>query len=303
MFTIAGGGFGIYGYLPAIVKLEGEIILPERYRLTVDSRPELHSYRDAILWCESFEAAVSMADSVVLAVTPTSQTQITPSLLKQKHINRLILEKPLSTDPEKARDLLASLQLSQVNYRVGYTFLHTPWFNLIKSNQLQHYSSISIHWRFRANHFKTTSSTWKKLHSQGGGPLRFYGIHLISVLSFLGFTQAVASTLRGATPDEPEEWEAVFQNRNGTQCDICLHTNTAENSFAITGQTESHNRETIFSSASPFNQTNQLSNEDNRICTLEQILRSFQMEQAAFSDLYLSSVQLWSLVEAKTFWP
>jgi len=44
--------------------------------------------------------------------------------------------------------------------------------------------------QLKADHFKNNKDNWKRDHKQGGGPLRFYGIHLIAVLAELGYTSS-----------------------------------------------------------------------------------------------------------------
>jgi hypothetical protein len=45
MYTIVGGGFGLYGYFPAIVQQTGmKVLLNEKYRKTITSRPELNRF-------------------------------------------------------------------------------------------------------------------------------------------------------------------------------------------------------------------------------------------------------------------
>ena len=45
MYSIIGSGFGLYGYLPAIIKLHKKgVVLPEKYKEKILLRPELKEF-------------------------------------------------------------------------------------------------------------------------------------------------------------------------------------------------------------------------------------------------------------------
>ena len=51
MFAILGSGFGLYGYLPALVEgCEQPVVLPERYRARFDERSELARFAINVQW-------------------------------------------------------------------------------------------------------------------------------------------------------------------------------------------------------------------------------------------------------------
>ena len=48
MFAIRGSGFGLYGYLPALVGCGRRVVLPERYRARFAERPELAPFANEV---------------------------------------------------------------------------------------------------------------------------------------------------------------------------------------------------------------------------------------------------------------
>jgi len=102
-FAIIGSGFGLYGYLPALVDACAQrIVLPERYRLRLDERPELASFADDVQWQAMEDGALDHATGVVLASRPTDQVQWISQCLARSGIERLLLEKPLANSPARA---------------------------------------------------------------------------------------------------------------------------------------------------------------------------------------------------------
>ena len=47
-FTILGSGFGLYGYLPALLDLGHMVTLPTRYQAVVAGRPELSRFMSRV---------------------------------------------------------------------------------------------------------------------------------------------------------------------------------------------------------------------------------------------------------------
>ncbi len=127
MFAILGSGFGIYGYLPALVGCAQRIVLPVRYRARFCDRPELVRFTPDVDWAENENTALSCADGVVLALRPINQSEWVPRCLAHSNINRLLLEKPLAHTPEVAAVLFDDLLRSKKTFRIGYTFRFTVW--------------------------------------------------------------------------------------------------------------------------------------------------------------------------------
>ena len=114
MIAILGSGFGLYGYLPALIDGCAErVVLPERYRTRFCERPELARFTSNVQWRHNETKVLDCASGVVLALQPNNQSEWIPQCLARTNIERLLLEKPLAQSPKIAIDLFNEL------YRMG----------------------------------------------------------------------------------------------------------------------------------------------------------------------------------------
>ena len=180
---IFGGGFGLYGYLPAAVNLGLEVHTLERYKHTIESRPELRSSLPRIIWHRNESEVLSQVDSVVIARIPALQEEFLAKLTP--NIRMLFLEKPLTESVKTHRRTINYLNSSSVTYQVNYLFLYTDWIEVLKKRSLEESNlEISINWSIRP-----PAATWKKESSLGGGLFSYYAIHFLSILYSLDIDQ------------------------------------------------------------------------------------------------------------------
>ena len=107
--AILGSGFGLYGYLPAIIEAGSDrIVLPKRYRAKFSTRPELSRFADAIEWVLDENAALERADWVIAALSPELQMRWLSHCRQLPNVERLVLEKPLAPTPGAAASLFAT---------------------------------------------------------------------------------------------------------------------------------------------------------------------------------------------------
>ncbi len=103
MYTIIGSGFGLYGYLPAIIKgLQGEVVLPERYLPKIRVRPELKDLEECILWVKNKELALQKATKLIVAVPPSIQSEVVRNSIESSKIKTVYIEKPVAPTPKDA---------------------------------------------------------------------------------------------------------------------------------------------------------------------------------------------------------
>ena len=153
MYTIIGSGFGLYGYLPALVnKLDKEVVLPLNYRENVKKRPELAFTLSKVKWLANLDAALSSADTVIIAIPPMSQLELVNYCLIFPNIKRFIFEKPLAPSPRLSATLLNQLNEQKKHYTIAYTFLHLNWRSQLPW-PTQTESTITVTWNFMAHHF------------------------------------------------------------------------------------------------------------------------------------------------------
>lgn len=299
MTGIIGAGFGLYGYLPAVMQTEGKAALLEEAKEIFFTRPELQIYKDNIEWVDDIEKLSSVVNKLIICVPPKIQEGYFDKVLESKNISHLVFEKPIASTPELSEKIISRLTQSNKIFRIGYTFLYTDWFRNISNESVQ-YKNLNISWDFKAHHYKHNVSNWKRYTDEGGGVIRFFGIHLFPVLISFGFTKVISSNIAGKDNNDLESWEAVFENKNKFRCSIKVNSNSDKENFVI----ESFNSNTvieIIDSVSPFEKPNDsIDKEDNRVGILKNLLASLSNEKENDSMylLYEQTNDLWMQTES-----
>ena len=295
MFTIFGSGFGLYGYLPAIIYgLKEGVCLPEKYIDTIRNRPDLKQLEDKIIWVEDEATAIRLADKVVISVNPGSQVDIVRKCLCLNFSGCFFLEKPLARSPKEAESLLGLLESHEADYFIGYSFLYLEILqDILKNRNIE--NTIQIEWKFMAHHFANNLNNWKRRTDEGGGVLRFYGIHLIALLTVLDYSQVVSSKLVGDKLEEPSIWEAEFSHSEAENCKIIVDSRSEEDCFIVKLDSE-----VVLNLADPFDLNDLLvSGVDRRFSLLVNFLKDIKGLKSKFF-LYKSINQMWSLIEKNT---
>lgn len=303
-FVIYGSGFGLYGYLPALVSCGQKILLPERYMSKFKARPELLSFIDKVNWVSNEFNLSSETIGAVIAVQPNTQDKLVSTYLLNSTLNYLILEKPLAHSPDAAAFLYKRLLSSGKVFRIGYTFRYMYWAKQLteKLNKGANFNKLSISWGFFAHHFKHNVITWKRSHQEGGGILRFYGIHIVALLAELGYRNVVHSELLGYSCDEYELWRATFVGEGLPECDVFTDSRSISNHFTITQKPTSLGTELDgieLNLHDPFDMSRDISETsiDQRVPIIRQLCESLWDLKQADYDWYQASIQLWKDVE------
>lgn len=292
MFAIVGSGFGLYGYLPAVADtFPGPVLLPEGYRAKVDARRELDAYRDRIQWARDADAALRESSAVVIATPPRRQVEVAGRCLALPGIRSIVLEKPLAPDASEAAALLEALRRSGRRYRLAYTFLHTSWAGRLAWPAAPA-PEVTITWTFMAHHFAHELRNWKRLHAEGGGPLRFFGIHLLGLLAHLGYREVRRSSLEGPAPGEFERWDALFSGPGLPECRVQVDTRCAKSMFRIAAG------EPLVDLSDPYAAEPAPGEVDRRVAVLKRFLATLHQPDASLGELYGEVVALWRAAEA-----
>lgn len=301
MFTIIGSGFGIYGYLPALLEaFEEEVILPLSYQDKLLARSELAQFLPRICWVETPDEALSKSTGLALATTPARQLAIASGLLGYTNIKRVILEKPLAPSPQLASQLLSSVMSADIDYRIGYTFLYCDWYSKVDWRVIESSSNeITLRWTFMAHHFLHRIQTWKRRHNDGGGVLRFYGIQVIALLASIGYSGLEYSELNGRLEGEPERWKAIFVGDHLPNFMIELDSFSENKEFSIYRQ-DAETCHILLSLLDPFEAEKSIKEQDARLHALTHLVSSFDAPNASYYELYDTINALWSLVEQRT---
>lgn len=306
MILIRGSGFGLYGYLPALVNGCGQsVVLPERYLPRLLERSELAHLRECVFWEKDDEATLLAANGVVCALPPIAQEAMITEFLAYTNIKYLLLEKPLGNCPEAAIQLHRILLGSDKIYRLGYTFRYTAWgqrlIETLKTNK--RIGHISIHWSFLAHHYKYDLQNWKRFHSTGGGAIRFYGIHLIALLAEIGYSNIKLSRVSRPALDECESWCAIFTGPCLPECEIIVETRAVVRKFIIKQASIGVSDTGLicadlndpFDSEFEFQRSGKF---DPRVSVLTKLCRSLFDQSSGEYDWYNETIRLWAAAEA-----
>lgn len=300
MFTVAGSGFGLYGYLPALIQTFAEpVVLPRVYEGVIRARPELEQYRASIRWVEDPESAMLAATGVVVAKPPQLQPAVVSRCLHLEAIDKLVLEKPLARTPDLAMEVVQGLRSSRKQFRVGYTLLHTSWYSgLTWPIGADGESRVEITWTFMAHHFSNALLNWKREHSEGGGVLRFFGVHLLAMLAQQGYRDVESSRLTGETPGAPDRWRAVFSGPSLPDCRVLVDSRCSTSRFAVTAVSCGEGQPLV-DQQDPFQaQGGEAPTlDDRRVVVLRRLLESFHDDDAALYAHYESVNRLWQATE------
>ena len=70
-YLILGSGFGLYGYLPAVLsKKNNTVYLEKKYKKIINSRKELTIYKNKIVWIQNYLSNLEIIDYLIIAKVP-----------------------------------------------------------------------------------------------------------------------------------------------------------------------------------------------------------------------------------------
>ena len=152
---ILGGGFGLYGYLPAAIQTHWQVTTLSRYKSFLEERVELSRLLNRVTFVAENDLEPSAYDAVVIARTPQQQMDFVRS--NSSFEGHLYLEKPLGGTVKSTSELLDVLQSRKSNFSVAYLFQYQEWYRAIAS-QKQSECSVAIDWRITPGR----NQNWKK---------------------------------------------------------------------------------------------------------------------------------------------
>ncbi|MDH2352680.1 hypothetical protein QCM80_18765 [Bradyrhizobium sp. SSUT112] len=306
VFTILGSGFGMYGYLPALIECGIKVALPERYRAVVGGRSELAQYVPDVIWCANADEPLMRATGAVVALRPADQADQIPRLAAMPELRDLILEKPVAPSPQLAAQLLDTLDRAGKRYRVGYTFRFLPWADRLRAILAEGAGRLSLDWSFMAHHYRANLENWKRFDASGGGALRFYGIHLIALLAEFGYDDVSSSVVAGPSDAETASWEAVFTAKALPPFALRVDSRATQTCFRIAANGRGEVGPVIVDQLDPFASAKQASvnvgdprgARDPRVDVLARLCRSLGEDDADHASRQRAIVALWTRIEA-----
>lgn len=299
MLTISGSGFGLYGYLPAVLESNYDtVVLCEKFKSKILARQELNKYYSQIKWVNTDFEAYKHSDTLILSLPPEQQYLLIKKVLNTDDFKfkKIFLEKPLSVNSIYAGDLLSLLKKSGVRFRIAYTFMFCEWYNSL-INYFDNCRNANVHliWKFNAFHINNNISSWKADSDKGGGVLNFYGIHIIAVLAALKFFRIDSSNLVGPSNNNLTKWNAVFSDGNANKILVEVDTNSLDIQFSI--EDKSSNDGYSLNMESPFSNEYKLESQDIRINSLVQYLKTMDDNKDPY--MFYDEVNiLWSKVSS-----
>jgi predicted dehydrogenase len=299
--AILGSGFGLYGYLPALIEAGVEkILLPYRYKDRFYNRSDVAHLISKVQWVPHETRALESADTVVLALRPDLQEMWVTRSLNMPNIKRLILEKPLASSPAAALDLNNALRNSGKNFRIGYVFRYTKWGKTLKTmltnDSLDCTNELKINWSFLAYHYKNNITSWKQNSEFGGGIIRFYGIQLIALIAEIGYTNIKSSNVFGSNAQELVKWKAVFSGKNLPDCIIEVDSCANLNQFSVSLKQGALSY--VSKNLNPFDVDNEGLINDLRIPLLQELVNSFKNDYSNEYEWYYSALLIWQEIES-----
>ena len=231
---ILGGGFGLYGYLPAFANLQFEIFTLSKYENFIKKRPDLSKYIDKVNFLNEEKELINKVDYINVARNPESQYQF---LIHNKpySFKHLYLEKPIAHEGTAYSECIENFKIEKTSFSVFYSLTYMDWYNnIIKEMMKGVNQKIEIVWKI-----KQKSSSWKQDITKGGGMLKFYGIHFIKMIIDANLT------LKNATMSE-SKLEINLESKNFNLLNISIESNN-KNLFAIY-----KNEEIQINSTNPF---------------------------------------------------
>jgi len=296
---ILGGGFGIYGYIPALAQRSiSRIVVLEKHIDVINKREELKQYRSLIETASTREEIIKESNSLIISVPPLIQEKYL-ACMGANNYKYLVLEKPLAATPNEACKILEkSISLSE-SMRIGYSFSNTRWGNeLINLGGFNKKGNVEITWHFYAHYLNADRFSWKGNHNEGGGSLRFYGIQLIALLGMVTGLVATHSSIVVDKFARPYLWRGEFINSQGGKIIINLNCCNKLEKFEI--KINSKDDIKRIKLKGPFSNEMEINGADNRVGILSKILETLGNDNKYHYKLYTDINNLWSAVEKIT---
>jgi predicted dehydrogenase len=271
-------------------------VLPRAYEPNLMGRAELRPVAPRIDWVEDHDAALRRADSIVIATPPATQLELAGRCLRAGRIRRMVLEKPLAPTPQLAADLLERMRHADVSYRVGFTLLRTEWHGRLRWPARGDADRVDIEWTFMAHHFAHGLSNWKRRREEGGGVLRFFGVHLLALAALHGYDGVARTSFAGESEEEPACWDATFMGPDRPPCVVHVDSRSQSAAFRIDAIANGERR-ALVDLADPFAGEVAPAGQDRRVAVLERLLATFGEPDEPHRAICERANRLWALAE------
>ncbi len=290
-----GTGFALNVYLPALVSLGiNKVFIHQSIYQIKHHKNNIEKYKEYIHWVNEENYKSYLFNYVIIALPPEKQYRLLFNQLNLHKTNTLILEKPLAKTPAQAIQITEKLESLGISYLINYSFRYANWFKKLTYDIHNLPSNIEIffNWKFKAKHFIHKRLTWKKLHSEGGGAIRFYGIHLIAILSDIGYTDIEDLNISFDSFDELNAFSCSYKSTNELpKCKSYIDSKSSDNEF-ICYYIKDNKKISLLNLNAPFPHTEEPFSEDPRILITKRLI-----EDTNHNYKNLNAIKLWEKIE------
>jgi predicted dehydrogenase len=155
----------------------------DKSRIVLDALRKLTSFKCYDDYEELTEKA--KPECVVISTPTSTHYEITKFFLK-KGVN-VFVEKPLSTDYQRAQELTEIAAVKSLHTQVGYHNRFVATFRYVKSLLDEQVLGKAYHFMAEVNgpaFVKESKISWRSKTDEGGGALLDYGSHLINLINY-----------------------------------------------------------------------------------------------------------------------
>ena len=289
---LLGNGFALNVYLPSLLAIDcKKILIPSSARKFLSD-----DFNQYIEYIDDKDIVNYKFLKIIIAEPPNKQYRLICDKELWKNSNNFILEKPIAENYKKAQYLMNILYKNKKNYSINYSFRYTKWFadiyKLIHNNQDK--GEMDLTWRFKGRHLAKKKPSWKNNNSQGGGVIKYYGIHLIAILSDIGYSSINKSTISKKSNIGLTSWSSeFFSDTNLPKLNLLIDSYSNENIFCL-----QQINQTLLEIESPFSLESIKYMGDNRIPPTIKFLR--EKTSDLLNHKNMKALELWSKIESIT---
>ncbi len=289
---LLGKGFALNVYLPALFKIScNKIVLARSVKRFINDDNDISRY---IRWIDDKDIIYNKFLKIIIAEPPKKQYKLICDMSLWRNSNNLILEKPIADNHSKAKYLINILNRNKIKYSINYSFRYTQWFESIYKyiHNNHNKGDIDIIWKFKGRHQQKKEPSWKTNHLLGGGVIKYYGIHLIAILSDIGYSDVRNSNIFNQPKNQLTSWSCQFiSNKKLPKLNLQIDSYSNENIFCWKQQNQN-----ILKIDSPFLLESSKYNSDNRIPTTIKFLQEKHNDLLNFKNMNV--LELWSKIES-----
>ena len=286
-----GSGFALYGYLKYFSLKNYNLYTLDRYKTIIKRRSDLNRIYSKIIFKRNDTELLDHCNELVVARRPIDQERFINNILKKKiNLKKYYFEKPLCSNPKKSLEVIYKLKKDKFNFKIGYLFFYTAFYKKFIKTYKQ---NIYINWEFMSYDLKKNKKSWKFDLAKGGGPLRFYGIHLIAILSKRYKNFANIKSVIIFKKNTPVSWKCNILTSSKKKIEININTFSNKNKFTILSDNK-----ILYRSSSPFSNYQKNKKKDYRIKYIDYMISDLRKKN--YYKIYKDSLILWKKIEDKT---